>query len=62
MRGLICGFTFEDIASQRGISLRTVMRDWEKARLILFKELSETLRRCGACDPWGLRFRFNNSP
>jgi RNA polymerase sigma factor (TIGR02999 family) len=37
-----CGFTFEDIASQRGISQRTVMRDWEKARLILFKELSET--------------------
>src|SRR6202142_3317613 len=37
-----CGFTFEDIASQRGTSLRTVMRDWEKARLILFKELNET--------------------
>jgi RNA polymerase sigma factor (TIGR02999 family) len=36
-----CGFTFEDIASQRGTSLRTVMRDWEKARLILFKELNE---------------------
>jgi RNA polymerase sigma factor (TIGR02999 family) len=35
-----CGFTFEDIASQRGTSLRTVMRDWEKARLILFKELN----------------------
>ena len=26
-----CGFTFEDIAAQRGTSLRTVMRDWEKA-------------------------------
>ena len=37
-----CGFTFEDIASQRGVSLRTVMRDWEKARLILFKGLNET--------------------
>ncbi len=37
-----CGFTFEDIALQRGTSLRTVMRDWEKARLILFKELNET--------------------
>jgi len=36
-----CGFTFEDIAAQRGTSLRTVMRDWEKARLILFKELNE---------------------
>jgi RNA polymerase sigma factor (TIGR02999 family) len=37
-----CGFTFEDIASQRGTSLRTVMRDWEKARVILFKGLNET--------------------
>lgn len=36
-----CGFTFEDIAAQGGISVRTVMRDWEKARLILFKGLSE---------------------
>lgn len=37
-----CGFTFEEIAAQRGASLRTVMRDWEKARLILFKGLYET--------------------
>ena len=37
-----CGFTFEDIAAQRGTSLRTVMRDWEKARLILFKGLNES--------------------
>ena len=37
-----CGFTFEDIAAQRGTSLRTVMRDWEKARLILFKGLAES--------------------
>jgi RNA polymerase sigma factor (TIGR02999 family) len=37
-----CGFTLEEIASQRGSSLRTVMRDWEKARLILFNELNET--------------------
>jgi RNA polymerase sigma factor (TIGR02999 family) len=36
-----CGFTFEDIAAQRGTSLRTVMRDWEKARLILFRGLNE---------------------
>jgi RNA polymerase sigma factor (TIGR02999 family) len=35
-----CGFSFEDIAAQRGTSLRTVMRDWEKARLILFKGLA----------------------
>jgi RNA polymerase sigma factor (TIGR02999 family) len=37
-----CGFTFDDIALQRGTSLRTVMRDWEKARVILFKELNES--------------------
>jgi RNA polymerase sigma factor (TIGR02999 family) len=36
-----CGFTFEDIAAQRGSSLRTVQRDWEKARLILFTGLNE---------------------
>src|SRR5579862_7543778 len=29
-----CGFTFEEIAAQRGASVRTVQRDWEKARLI----------------------------
>jgi RNA polymerase sigma factor (TIGR02999 family) len=37
-----CGFTFEEIAAQQGTSLRTVMRDWEKARLILFRGLNET--------------------
>jgi RNA polymerase sigma factor (TIGR02999 family) len=37
-----CGFTFEDIAAQRGSSVRTVMRDWEKARLILFRGMNET--------------------
>jgi RNA polymerase sigma factor (TIGR02999 family) len=34
-----CGFTIEEIAAQRGTSLRTVQRDWEKARAILFKRL-----------------------
>jgi len=37
-----CGFTFEDIAAQRGTSARTVQRDWEKARTILFEELSDS--------------------
>jgi RNA polymerase sigma factor (TIGR02999 family) len=37
-----CGFTFEDIAAQRGTSLRTVMRDWEKARVMLFRALNES--------------------
>jgi RNA polymerase sigma factor (TIGR02999 family) len=35
-----CGLTFEDIAAQRGTSTRTVQRDWEKARAILFQQLS----------------------
>jgi RNA polymerase sigma factor (TIGR02999 family) len=34
-----CGFTFEDIAAQRGSSTRTVQRDWEKARVLLFQRL-----------------------
>jgi RNA polymerase sigma factor (TIGR02999 family) len=37
-----CGFSFEDIAAQRGTSARTVQRDWEKARTILFEELSDS--------------------
>ena len=37
-----CGFTFEEIAAQRGSSVRTVQRDWEKARLILFQQLKDT--------------------
>jgi len=36
-----CGFTFEEIAAQRGISARTVQRDWEKARMILFEQLTD---------------------
>ena len=34
-----CGFSFAEIAALRGASERTVQRDWEKARLILFQEL-----------------------
>ncbi|MBK8250300.1 MAG: sigma-70 family RNA polymerase sigma factor [Gemmatimonadetes bacterium] len=30
-----CGFTFAEIAAQRGASERTVLRDWKKARLLL---------------------------
>lgn len=36
-----CGYTFEDIAAQRGISTKTVQRDWEKARVILFRQLTD---------------------
>jgi RNA polymerase sigma factor (TIGR02999 family) len=30
-----CGFSFRDIATMRGVSERTVQRDWEKARIYL---------------------------
>jgi RNA polymerase sigma factor (TIGR02999 family) len=33
-----CGFSFAEIARMRGMSERTVQRDWEKARLVLFNE------------------------
>jgi RNA polymerase sigma factor (TIGR02999 family) len=36
-----CGYTFDDIAAQRGISTKTVQRDWEKARVILFRQLTD---------------------
>jgi DNA-directed RNA polymerase specialized sigma24 family protein len=36
-----CGFSFEEIAAQRASSVRTVQRDWEKARLILFNGLND---------------------
>ena len=32
-----CGFSFAEIAAMRGVSERTVQRDWEKARLLLFQ-------------------------
>jgi RNA polymerase sigma factor (TIGR02999 family) len=38
-----CGFTLEDIAAQRGTSKRTVQRDWEKARVILFQRLNTSI-------------------
>ena len=35
-----CGFSFDEIAAQRGVSARTVKRDWEKARILLFQSLN----------------------
>jgi RNA polymerase sigma factor (TIGR02999 family) len=35
-----CGFTFGEIAAMRGVSERTVQRDWAKARLLLHRTLS----------------------
>jgi len=34
-----CGFTFAEIAAMRGVSERTVQRDWEKARIFLHQTL-----------------------
>jgi RNA polymerase sigma factor (TIGR02999 family) len=34
-----CGYTLEEIAALRGTSTRTLQRDWEKARMILFQNL-----------------------
>src|SRR5512146_306048 len=36
-----CGFSFAEIAALRGRSERTVQRDWEKARLILYRQVGE---------------------
>jgi RNA polymerase sigma factor (TIGR02999 family) len=35
-----CGYTIDDIAAQRGISKKTVQRDWEKARIILYWQMT----------------------
>jgi len=35
-----CGFTFSEIAALRGVSDRTVERDWEKARIVLYQVLN----------------------
>ena len=36
-----CGFGVAEIAAMHGVSERTVQRQWEKARLLLFKALAE---------------------
>lgn len=36
-----CGFSLSDIAVQRGVSERTVQRDWQKAKLFLHDALHE---------------------
>jgi RNA polymerase sigma factor (TIGR02999 family) len=35
-----CGFSMADIALQLGVSERTVQRQWEKARVLLYRTLS----------------------
>ncbi len=34
-----CGFTFAELAELRGVSERTIFRDWRKARLLLHRTL-----------------------
>jgi RNA polymerase sigma factor (TIGR02999 family) len=34
-----CGFSFGEIAALRGVSERTVQRDWAKARMVLHEQL-----------------------
>ena len=36
-----CGLSHEEIAAMRGCSERTVQRDWEKARMYLYRSLNE---------------------
>ncbi len=36
-----CGFTFAEIAAMRGVSERTIQRDWAKARVLLRDELDD---------------------
>jgi RNA polymerase sigma factor (TIGR02999 family) len=37
-----CGFSFAEIGKLRGISERTVQRDWQKVRLLLYRHISES--------------------
>ena len=34
-----CGFSFAEIAVMRGVSERTVQRQWEKARIYLHRDI-----------------------
>jgi RNA polymerase sigma factor (TIGR02999 family) len=36
-----CGFSFAEVAQLRGVSERTVQRDWRKARLLLHRVLQD---------------------
>lgn len=37
-----CGYSFVEVAALRGVSERTVQRDWEKARIVLHRMLRES--------------------
>ena len=36
-----CGYSLGEVAEMRGVSERTVQRDWRKARLLLQREVGE---------------------
>ena len=36
-----CGFTLAEVATMQGVSERTVQRQWEKARLLLYRALDQ---------------------
>lgn len=36
-----CGFTLGEVATMQGVSERTVQRQWEKARLLLYRAVGE---------------------
>lgn len=38
-----CGFSFIEIADMLGVTERTIQRDWEKARIFLFRRLNHAL-------------------
>ncbi|HUQ87283.1 MAG TPA: ECF-type sigma factor [Vicinamibacterales bacterium] len=38
-----CGFSFIEIAEMLNVTERTIQRDWEKARIFLFRRLNRTL-------------------
>jgi len=40
-----CGFTLEEIAEIKGVSERTMRRNWEKARLYLYESISSVCQR-----------------
>jgi RNA polymerase sigma factor (TIGR02999 family) len=42
-----CGFSFVEIGAMRGVSERTVQRQWEKARLYLYRALGDAARMEG---------------
>jgi RNA polymerase sigma factor (TIGR02999 family) len=37
-----CGFSFSEIAAMRGTSVRTIQRQWDKARIYLRRALRQT--------------------